>query len=126
MPFYLTIVLEAGGVTNPDQLTKKTPWQLAVIPLLEYIASVGASFLLERLGMRFTRQVMVLGGAVFVALGSFPMFFLTPETIWLMFPIAILIGIGFSLQLNNAMGFIADFIGPYGKSGAFVYGAISL
>jgi hypothetical protein len=26
MPFYLTIVLEAGGVTSPDELTKKTPW----------------------------------------------------------------------------------------------------
>jgi hypothetical protein len=26
IPFYLTIVLEAGGVTNPEDLTKKTPW----------------------------------------------------------------------------------------------------
>jgi len=54
------------------------------------------------------------------------MFFLTPELIWIMFPVAIWIGAGFSLQLSNSMGYIADFIGPYGKSGAFVYGVISL
>jgi len=39
---------------------------------------------------------------------------------------AFLLGVGFSIQLVTAMAFIADFIGPYGASGAFVYGSISL
>ena len=90
------------------------------------MASITASLLLEKMGTRFSRQKQFLAGMVFTIIGSVPMFFLTPELIWIMFPVAILIGFGFSLQLSNSMGYIADFIGPYGKSGAFVYGAVSL
>lgn len=54
------------------------------------------------------------------------MFFLNENLFAVMYPIAAILGVGFSLQLNNSMGFIADFIGPYGSSGAFVYGSISL
>jgi len=39
--------------------------------------------------------------------------------------IAVMLGIGFSLELSNAVGFIADFLKMYGTSGGFVWGFIS-
>lgn len=65
-------------------------------------------------------------GMAFVLTGCLPMLFLTEDVFAIMYPIAAMLGIGFSLLLTNAMGYISDFIGPYGSSGAFVYGSISL
>lgn len=56
MPFYLTIVVHAGGISDPDALAYNTPWQLAMIPLISYAGSIGTSLLLERLGKDFTRK----------------------------------------------------------------------
>lgn len=67
-----------------------------------------------------------MAGMIGVVIGCLPMFFLNGDVFGVMYPIALILGIGFSLQLNNAMGFIADLIGPYGSSGAFVYGSVSL
>lgn len=50
MPFYLTIVVHAGGITNPDALADSTPWELALIPLINYAFSIGTSMCLEKLG----------------------------------------------------------------------------
>jgi hypothetical protein len=44
--FYLVYVLE---YSTEDEIAKKTPIQVAIIPLLLYLSSVGASSTLNRL-----------------------------------------------------------------------------
>ena len=56
LPFYLTIVVHAGGITDPEELESNTPWELAIIPLISYLGSIGTSLLLEKLGNNFTRN----------------------------------------------------------------------
>jgi len=56
LPFYLTIVVHAGGITDPEELETNTPWELAIIPLISYLGSIGTSLLLEKLGNSFTRN----------------------------------------------------------------------
>lgn len=126
MPFYLTIVVHAGGITNPNALAETTPWELAIIPLINYAFSIGTSLALESLGSKFSRKVLFMAGMFAVMLGCIPMIFLTQDSFFVMYPIAAIFGIGFSLLLTNSTGFMTDFIGPYGSSGAFVYGSMSL
>ena len=126
MPFYLTSVLHVGGVRNTKQAHKKTPWQIAIIPLCLYVGSTGMSFLIKKIGQKVSRKVQFVIGVVFTTIAALPMFFLEPADEYAMIPLAIVYGIGFSFTLNNSMGFVAAFVGEHGKSGAFVWGFISL
>ena len=128
MPFYLTSVLHVGGVKTMDQAHKKTPWQIAIIPLCLYVGSTGMSFLIRKIGEKISRKLQFTIGVVLTMVAAVPMFFLGPENDqeYAMIPIAIVYGIGFSFTLNNSMGFVAAFVGDRGKSGAFVWGFISL
>ena len=54
------------------------------------------------------------------------MFFLGPDLIDFMYPLAFFLGVGFSMQLNNSVGLVSEFVGTNGKSGAFVWGFNSL
>lgn len=125
LPFYLTTVLAMGGVGSVSEAADKTPWELALVPLSLYLGSTAASIGMDRLSARFSRKIQFLAGTVCIILAAIPMLFLTHSTGLLMIPIAIILGVGFSLQLTNAMGLLADFIGEYGSSGAFVYGFTS-
>ena len=136
MPFYLTTVLAFGGVSSPEAATKRTPWELALIPLLQYVGSVATSWVLDRFGRKYPRKFIYIFGSIVTVCGSLPLFvrriqFITRSMKYSMIAFAFLLGVGFSVQLVTAMAFIvstmqADFIGPYGASGAFVYGSISL
>jgi MFS family permease len=80
---------------------------------------------MDKLSARYSRKSQFIVGTIAIFMASIPMLFLTHEMGLLMIPVAIVLGIGFSLQLTNAMGFLADFVGEYGSSGAFVYGFTS-
>ena len=131
LPFYLTAVLSMGGVSTVDEASKKTPWELALIPLCLYIGSAGMSLMLDRFEPTFTRRgisrKLIFGaGVCFVLLGVVPMVFLTHETRYYMVPVSVVLGLGLSIMLNCAMGFISAFVGEHGTSGAFVWGTMSL
>ncbi|OMJ85964.1 hypothetical protein SteCoe_12596 [Stentor coeruleus] len=126
MPFYLTAVLHVGGVETTDEAHTRTPWQIAIIPLCLYVGSTGMSFFIKTIGERISRKIQFMIGVGFIMLASVPMFFLAPEQEYAMIPLAFVYGIGFSFTLNNSMGFVAAFVGKNGKSGAFVWGFISL
>lgn len=126
MPFYLTSVLHVGGVETTDEAHTRTPWQIAIIPLCLYVGSTGMSFFIKSIGERISRKIQFMIGVGFILLASVPMFFLAPEQEYVMIPLAAIYGIGFSFTLNNSMGFVAAFVGKNGKSGAFVWGFISL
>jgi MFS family permease len=60
-----------------------------------------------------------------VALGSIPMMFLKsshPSTIWVIYPLAAIQGVGIAIQLNTATSLISDVVGSDNTSSAFVYG----
>lgn len=125
LPFYLTTVLAMGGVDSVEAAADKTPWELALIPLSLYMGSTVASIVMDKLSARYSRKSQYIMGTIAIFMASVPMLFLTHAMGLLMIPVAIVLGIGFSLQLTNAMGFLADFVGEYGSSGAFVYGFTS-
>jgi len=61
-----------------------------------------------------------------VAGGSIPMMFLSytkPGSLWLIYPLAAIQGVGIAIQLNTATSLISDVIGSDNTSSAFVYGA---
>lgn len=126
MPFYLTTVLHVGGVTTTDEANKTTPWQIAIIPLCLYVGSTGISFFIRKIGTRISRKIQYVVGVLFTMIAGIPMFLLEPDYEYAMIPLAILYGIGFSFTLNNSTGFVTAFVGENGKSGAFVWGVISL
>jgi Na+/melibiose symporter-like transporter len=74
IPFYLTTVLAMGGVSSISDAKDKTPWELALIPLIMYCASTGCSITLGRLGKQITRLKGILLGAVFTCAGAAPLF----------------------------------------------------
>lgn len=126
MPFYLTAVLHVDGVKTTDEAHKKTPWQIAIIPLCLYVGSTGMSFFIKNVGEKLSRKVQFLLGVFLNVISAIPMYFLTPGLEYAMIPIAIVYGIGFSFTLNNSMGFVSAFVGERGKTAAFVWGFISL
>lgn len=125
LPFYLTTVLHMGGVSSPSEANKKTPWQISLIPLIMYITSVVVSLRMYWISKFLSRRAQYGIGALFTAFGCIPMLVLTHDYQYVTVGIAVLLGVGFSLMLSNAVGFIADFLKMYGTSGGFVWGFIS-
>lgn len=125
LPFYLTTVLAMGGVSSPSEGTERTPWQLAVVPLILYITSVTVSVNLEKLGKRYSRRRQYFFGCLLVSCGSIPMLFLTRDVSEMMFLFAVFEGAGLALLLNNSVGFVTDFVKMYGSSSGFVWGGVS-
>jgi len=126
MPFYLTAVLGMGGVHTIEQASKKTPWELALIPLCMYIGSVSMSFYIKAITNYVSRKIQFFIGTICVIIGSIPMLFLENSSQYVMVPLSIILGIGFTFELNNSQSFIAAFVGAQGTTGAFVWGIISL
>ena len=126
MPFYLTTVLEVGGVSSTSDAHGKTAWQIAIIPLCLYFGSTGTSFLLKKIGAKISRKILYLFGVAATIIAGLPMFFFTSSVWYLMLPFAVIYGVGFSFTLNISTAFIAAFVGGRGKSAAFVWGVVSL
>jgi len=59
--------------------------------------------------------------------GSFPYLFLTPDPAnrWLVYPCALITGVGIAMMLNTGTSLISDVIGTESSSSAFVYGIYS-
>lgn len=111
IPFYLTTVLAMGGVSSVEEASEKTPWELALVPLIMYCASTGTSIFLDRIGKSITRFKGVLLGAVCTLIGSIPLFvypkqFLPRSVAYAVIPLVIFIGAGFSQLLNFSMAYI--------------------
>lgn len=115
IPFYLTTVLDMGGVSSVEEAKDKTPWELALIPLIMYVSSTGTSILLERMGKSITRFKGVLLGAISTLIGAIPLFvrsmqFLPRSAAYAVIPLVIFIGAGFSQLLNFSMAYIVTSI----------------
>lgn len=119
--FYLVYVIV---ITKAD-LNKETPKELAIVPLVLYAFSVLGSLFLNKLYLKIGRKKTYLLGAICIVGTSIVMIFLTEETNYLIYPVAIFNGFGQSLALNTGIVLISEVIGLRGASGAFVFGAYS-
>ena len=61
-----------------------------------------------------------------IFIGSVPLIFLTEDTRWLCYPLAIFQNTGLAIMLNTSTSLISDVIGNDSKNSAIVYGFYSL
>ena len=118
IPFYLVYTIEMS-----EESTSSTPWQLAVVPLTMYLASVFCSFSQTKLS-RYSRSTLYISGSILLLFTGVSMYFLDFNTRYLIFPVVLMLGVGTSLCLNASMGMISAFVGSDAHSGAFVWGAM--
>jgi Na+/melibiose symporter-like transporter len=71
------------------------------------------------------RFLPLLVGMVIIVISSVPLYFLTEESKYYVYPLMMLQGIGQAIFLNTSTSLISDVIGNDGESSAFVYGAYS-
>jgi len=122
LPFYLVDVLKLGKATHTDSV----PYTVALVPLITYFSSVLVSSRLNWFYEKFGRKKALLVGTIIcvVTIGSFV--FLTENTGWVVYILAIFIGCSQTLVLSTGINFISDVIGTKAKTGAFVFGIYSL
>jgi len=109
-----------------QQWLQLPPTAIATVPLLVFLASLAATLGMKRLAgeLGWLWAFSAGAGALGVACGGF--FLATPHTAWLVYPSAILLGLGSAVVSVLSVSAEADLIGAYTDSGAFVFGAISL
>ncbi|EAS03506.1 MFS transporter (macronuclear) [Tetrahymena thermophila SB210] len=127
MNFYLYYVIQINGEVQEDDEVKMT-FSLALVPLLLYISSVGASSILNLLYQKIGRKKTYTLGVVLMLASLIPMGFLQADNSFLknlIYPLALVVGAAQALQLNTAINLISEVIGLRGAGGAFVFGAYS-
>lgn len=128
-PFYLQISLGFKGTAD-----RPTSVILALVPLSAYVASMLFSLFLQApMTQKFANRLKPLAIAVFlVTISSIPLLFLDGVEkqgwgiTWLVFPLAMIQGLGIAILLNTSTSCISDVIGNDNTSSAFVYGIYSL
>ncbi|KAL4509371.1 hypothetical protein ABPG72_018302 [Tetrahymena utriculariae] len=127
MNFYLYYVIQISGEVTEDDDVKMT-FSLALVPLLLYISSVGASSILNILYQKIGRKKTYTLGVILMLVSLVPMGFLQADNSFLknlIYPLALIVGAAQALQLNTAINLISEVIGLRGAGGAFVFGAYS-
>ena len=71
LPFYLVGVVKMGGQTSDQQ---KVPFNVALVPLVVYLSSVGASSVLDKFYGTFGRKAALGVGTVVCTLALFGLF----------------------------------------------------
>ena len=64
---------------------------------------------------------------ILTTIGTLPYAFLTedPSNRWLVYPLAMVQGVGIAMMLNTSTSLISDVVGQDSSQAAFVYGAYS-
>jgi len=98
-PFYIVGITQF--VTTKEN---PTPYQLALVPMLSYIASMVFSiFIQHRLAFK-NRVIPIFVGNIILMFSSLPLMFLNGESsvrIWI-YPLFIIQGVGLAIILNTA------------------------
>lgn len=119
--FYMVYVLKIAN----DSTVASTPIEIALIPLLLFVSSVIVSSVLDVLYGSIGKRKTFCVGVILMCISSLMLSLVEPESSFLMYPIAMLVGCTQVLLLNTAITLISDVIGLQGDSGAFVFGAYS-
>ncbi|KAK2161373.1 hypothetical protein NP493_1587g00039 [Ridgeia piscesae] len=122
------LVVNLSQVYLPMYLTsslKLDKSYIAIIPLVVYVSGFLSSLVMKSLNICAGRKVTYVLGAMTVIGYSVWTWFLSAASLWQVFAMAVLLGIGTSTVLVTALSMTADLIGDNVSSGAFVYGALS-
>jgi len=120
MIYYLQNVLKLA--TEEEIRQGGFTFAFAIIPMIIYIASTLTSIKLKVLYDAFGRKNTFSIGAVATFIGVFVRMYLKNDTSNLMYPLAVIIGLGQSICLNAGISLIGDVVGSKGGSGAVVFG----
>ena len=127
-PFYITRATGYGKLAD-GSMSKETPIQVAIVPLISYVGQLFFSLYLQRKLTEHLRNrfLPLLVALTFITIGSFPLMFLNNEdnVRWLVYPLAFVQGLGLIIMLNTSTSLISDVIGNDSQSAAFVYGVYS-
>jgi Na+/melibiose symporter-like transporter len=111
--------------TTEERLAENTPAQVALIPLLLYLTSTGISSIIEHIFQKIGRKNTFSIGCICMIVSATGLALIDPNTKWVIYIIAILIGATQALVLNTGITLISEVIGVRGSSGAFVFGCYS-
>lgn len=123
LPFYLIGVLNLGLADESDN---SVPFTVALVPLIVYFSSVLASLRLNYFYKRFGRKMALTVGTIISGVALCSLFFLTPDSGWVVYIMAVFIGCSQTMILATGINFISDVVGTKAKTGAFVFGIYSL
>ena len=123
LPFFLIGVLNLG---LEDESAVTVPFTVALVPLIVYLFSVVASSRLNWFYGKFGRKKALAIGTLITCTAMGSMFLLTKETGYMMYLIAVFIGLSQTMVLATGINFISDVVGTKAKTGAFVFGIYSL
>ncbi|KAM4887379.1 major facilitator superfamily domain-containing protein 12 [Thomomys bottae] len=97
---------------------------IATIPLVVYLSSFCASFLMKPVNKCMGRNLTYFSGLLVIL--AFAAWVALAETLGVaVYAAAVLLGAGGATILVTSLAMTADLIGPHTDSGAFVYGAMS-
>ncbi|XP_076444080.1 major facilitator superfamily domain-containing protein 12-like [Babylonia areolata] len=113
LPMYLTESIKLDKVT------------IANVPLVCYASSFLTSTVLKVVDRQLGRELTYVVGLVVAGGASAFVFFIPAEEKWMVYTAAVLIGMGGALMLITSLSFVADLIGEFTGSSAFVYGSMS-
>jgi len=113
MPFFLRYSLDRESV-------------IAEVPLALMGASFVTTFVLRRVNKFMGRLMAFVYGVLFMVGGLVVLFFVDERLWFMVFPIAVLLGVGSTIMLVTATTMEADLIGKRIETGAFVFGTLSL
>ena len=99
---------------------------LAEVPAVLMIVSFILTFALRAMNKVLGRMLTFAIGTIFIIAACVSMIFLSNNVWWLIFGVAVLLGIGTTITLVTAISAEADLVGAQIQSGAFVYGLLSL
>lgn len=124
IPFYCKNIL----LWNKEDGT--TPVEISIFLIISNVGSVLNSiflenFLLSRIKKKNHRVGIFVCSLIVILIGTIPLYFLGHNIAYYSYPLAFLMGIGFSLGLSGASSLINDVIGSKGVKGAFVFGTYS-
>jgi Na+/melibiose symporter-like transporter len=98
---------------------------ITTVPLVVYVSSFLGTTLMKRINDRLGRRGGYILGAILVLAAFVMFFFLRPKTSALVYPAALLLGLGNATIMVCVVSMESDLIGLNPKSAAFVFGTLS-
>lgn len=121
--YYLVAVME---FTTFEEITSKTPVQVAIIPFTLYITSTLTSFSLDYVYAKIGRNKTFYIGTVLVAASATSLLSMDSTNKNFIYVVAVMCGMAQAICLNTAISYVSEVVGSNSKSGAFVFRAYGL
>jgi MFS family permease len=120
LPFYLVGVLNLGSHEESG-----ISFNIALVPLICYFSSVLAASKLTWFYANVGRKKALMIGTIICLLSMLVLYILIVDFAWVIYFVAIFIGISQAMVLGTGINLISEVVGEKGSKGAFVFGIYS-